>query len=99
MRILITLALLFSFAFSTVHEYAFAFYDESHCDVAEFVSEMNAPSEHNDICDTHFEYHHTYILSSKRVVITQININDKPFSLQNTYSSSNPLDLVIPPTS
>jgi hypothetical protein len=69
----ITFSLLFAISFSIVHEYAFAFYDDKHCDTTEYVKEFQGPIVHDidshessahedDICDTHFEYHQAFLL-------------------------------------
>ncbi len=63
-----TLVLLFALGFSVVHEYAFAFYDKEHCSVTEYVHELSAPTSHGDICDIHFEYHQSFLLSKKTSV-------------------------------
>lgn len=48
-------------SFSLVHEYIFAHYDSEHCSVSEYISEQEMPSNHSNICDIHYEYHHLYI--------------------------------------
>lgn len=58
---LITLALLFVLGFSIVHEYVFALHDE-HVSAKEYVLELQAPQDHGDICDIHFEYHQSFLL-------------------------------------
>ena len=97
MRIIITLALLFSFAFSTVHEYAFAFYDENHCSVSEYVDELSAPSKHDDICDTHFEYHHAAMFPQQRVELPRLHINESPQIHKENYFFLTAIDLFRPP--
>ena len=54
--------ILLSLSFSIVHEFAFVTFDNSDCSVNEYVSELDYPSDHGDICDAHFEYHQAYIL-------------------------------------
>ena len=61
---LVTFALLFVLGFSIVHEYAFAIVKTDHCTAMEYVAELEAPSDHGDICDTHFEYHQSFVLTS-----------------------------------
>ncbi|WP_373001574.1 hypothetical protein [Sulfurimonas sp.] len=63
LRSLTTLALLFVISFSIVHEYVYAAYDDDHCSAIEYVSEFDKPSSHEDLCDIHFEYHQSYLLS------------------------------------
>lgn len=99
MRMLISLALLFSFAFSTVHEYVFVVYDNDHCDAMEYVHELNAPSEHGDICDIHFEYHQAYILTPS-VILTAYNfIDTKPDFYKDTYNYHSKVKFTKPPIS
>lgn len=63
-----TLVLLFALSFSVVHEYAFALYDNEHCTITEYVHELSAPTSHGDICDIHFEYHQSFLLSKNTPV-------------------------------
>ena len=63
-KTLTTLALLFVLNFSIVHEYVFAAFDDGHSTVTEYISEVEAPSHHSDLCDIHFEYHQSYLLSN-----------------------------------
>ncbi len=97
MKIIIILALLFSFAFSMVHEYAFAFYDEDHCSVSEYVDEFDGPSEHDDICDTHFEYHHAFILPIQESYLQATKITTKPTSYKEEYKFLVDLNFIKPP--
>ncbi|PHR54431.1 MAG: hypothetical protein COA44_13010 [Arcobacter sp.] len=99
MRIIITLALLFSFAFSTVHEYTFAFYDEGHCSASEYAQELQSPSEHDDICDIHFEYHHAYILTSNTHLLPRSFRAVKLAQLNETYTYQTTLKFTKPPIS
>jgi hypothetical protein len=95
---IIILALLFAMNFSIVHEYVFAFYDENHCNVTEYVNELQAPSNHGDICDVHFGYHATYILPFK--LIYQLNTH-RTFLFSNakeSYLSYALLERYKPPT-
>ncbi len=93
-----TLVLLFAISFSIVHEYTFAFYDEDHCSAVEYVNELQAPSDHGDICDIHFAYHSTYILPFR--LIYQLDTpRDFLFSRdKENYLSSTLLELYKPPT-
>lgn len=70
LKSIVILVLLFMMGFSIVHEYAFAFYDEDHCSAAEYVSELDAPGSHGDICDIHFEYHQAFLLPSQNAKYT-----------------------------
>jgi len=99
MKIIITLALLFSFAFSSVHELAFAFYDTEHCSVNEYAQELESPSGHDDICDTHFEYHHAFLLPSEIVLATTKTITTKSNLYKEEYKFLADLDYPKPPIS
>lgn len=73
LKSLITFSLLFVLSFSIVHEYIFAMFEDEHCSVGEYVCELEIPSDHGDLCDIHFEYHQSFLLSD----ITKIpNIED-----------------------
>lgn len=98
-KVLISLALLFSFSFSMVHEYAFAFYDTDHCNVSEYVEELSTPSEHGDICDIHFEYHHTFILTPYISLQDRNLIRLKQISMNESYSFKTSLKFTKPPIS
>ena len=70
LKSLITLSLMLALSFSIIHEYAFTFYDDEHCNTAEYVQEFQGPNLHNnypdsrnDLCDVHYGYHHPCILS------------------------------------
>ena len=62
LKSLVTLSLLVVFGFSTLHEFAFAYFDDDHCTTTEYIAELDAPQNHGDICDIHFEYHQAYLL-------------------------------------
>jgi hypothetical protein len=97
MKIIITLAILFSFAFSSVHEFAFAFYDNEHCSVSEYAQELESPSGHDDICDTHFEYHHATMFPQSSTKIQKIYLNNSPSIQKENYFFLTSIDLFRPP--
>ena len=94
---IITLALLFTMSFSMVHEYVFTFYDSDRCSAIEYISEIDAPSHHGDICDIHFEYHIAYILPYNRIYQTSIPKYNSEFSFEEISLTFNPLKLYKPP--
>ncbi|MDQ7044422.1 MAG: hypothetical protein Q9M32_00715 [Sulfurimonas sp.] len=96
---IITLALLFTMSFSVVHEYVFAFYDNDHCNVEEYISELEAPSHHGDICDIHFEYHVAYILPSAPRYQIEVPQKNSFHIDKEIYLSFNSLQLYKPPIS
>ncbi len=79
-----TLVLLFALGFSVVHEYAFSLHDKDHCSVTEYVHELSAPTSHGDICDIHFEYHQSFLLSKK----TPVPVIEYLASVQRTHNES-----------
>ena len=99
MKTLISLVLLFSFAFSTVHEYAFAFYNNDHCEVSEYINELSSPSDHGDICDIHFEYHQAFILTPYVKLAKNASMNTKLNLFKENYNYKTSLKLTKPPIS
>jgi hypothetical protein len=88
-----TFLLLFVIAFSVFHEIDFALHDKEPCDVVEYVSEFDAPTDCGDICDIHYEYHHPYLIPSNDIFanlnITNIrNIPQNTSYLFETYSKT-----------
>ena len=64
LKSIITFSILLALSFSIVHEFTFAALDENQCSVSEFVSEFDAPTGSDDICDIHYEYHQAYMFPS-----------------------------------
>jgi len=94
---IITFSILIALSFSIVHEFAFAAFDENQCSVSEFISELDAPTGVDDICDIHYEYHQAFMYSNMDISIPEI---DKISELQikkETYNQKITQDLVIPP--
>ncbi len=85
---LITLALLFVFSFSIVHEYEFTSHDNNHCAGVEHVHELSLPTLDANICDAHCKYHQSFVLSQNIIVanieyISLINtINKESYDFQ-----------------
>lgn len=99
LKSLITLSLLLAMSFSILHSYAFAFYDDEHCNTSEYVQEFEGPNlhessdSHNDICDIHYEYHHPYLVPSNDTVAylhvnNLYNIPENTTYLFETYSKT-----------
>jgi len=70
MNRLLKLLLLFVMSFSIAHEVVVSSHTESHCSAKEYVAEFSAPIQHdgeheheNDVCDTHFMFHLSSLLS------------------------------------
>jgi hypothetical protein len=94
-----TLALLIAFAFSMLHEYAYAALDDDHCSVQEYVHELSQPSDHGDICDTHYEYHTSYLLPNRVEFQPEIKVAKLLNLDKRTYLSERRSVLDRPPIS
>lgn len=80
-----TLALLFVMSFSLVHEFAFAYFDDDHCSASEYILEIEAPTDHGDICDTHYEYHTAYVLPQVDTEFNPMQISYNKISKSDSY--------------
>ncbi|MDA3945351.1 MAG: hypothetical protein PF439_01545 [Helicobacteraceae bacterium] len=96
---IITLALLFAIGFSSVHAYVFAFYDEEHLSAVEYVSQLQAPSSHGDICDVHFEYHQAFLLPQNSAIPDAKQLSFAETSQDESYCFQTHLDFFKPPIS
>ena len=105
---MITFSLLFALSFSIVHEYAFAFYDEEHCNTAEYVQELQGPVIHeteshdinkqiHDICDIHFEYHQAFVLLPNMPVLQNHDLRSNIILTKETYQFHSNLKFIKPP--
>ncbi len=75
-------------------------YDNNHCNITEYVGEFDSPTgDHGDICDTHFEYHHAFILPSLTRVSYIKKTPTKPHLYKENYSFLADLDYPKPPIS
>ena len=106
----ITFSLLFAISFSIVHEYAFAFYDDEHCDTTEYVQEFQGPVAHDidshessahedDICDTHFEYHQAFLLLPDTALLQEHALRSNLIPVKETYQFQTNLKSIKPPIS
>jgi len=102
---LITFSLLFALGFSMVHEFAFAFYDDEHCNTTEYVQEFQGPNlhessdSHDDICEIHFEYHQACLLFQNSVLLQNHNLRSNTLPIKETYQFLVNLDSIKPPIS
>ncbi len=104
----ITFSLLLAVSFSIVHEYAFAFYDDQHCNTAEYVQELQGPvtleagphesSGHTeDICDIHFEYHQAFLLLPVSSFFQDHDLRSPVVLTKETYLFQTHLKSIKPP--
>ena len=103
LKSLITLSLLFAISFSILHEYAFAVYDDEHCNTTEYVQEFQGPNlhespdSHDDICETHFEYHQAYLLFPNSALLQDDTLRSNTLPTKETYQFLFSLDFIKPP--
>jgi len=91
-------SLLCALSFSIVHEYVFTFYDNDHCNVSEYVAELDNSQHHGDICDIHFEYHLAYLLPSATISLQKIEKISELELQKESYTQKITQDLIIPPS-
>jgi len=91
--------LLIAMSFSLVHDLAFVVLDEEHCSVKEYVSELTIPNaEANcDICNTHFEYHISYILPLNMSLLPKVYRDQTSFVNNILFASHNSFNFFKPP--
>ena len=94
----ITFSILIALSFSIVHEFAFAAFDENQCSVSEFVSELDAPTGADDICDIHYEYHQAYMFPNANISVQKIYKISELQIKKETYNIKITKDLIIPPS-
>lgn len=104
----IIFSLLFAMGFSIVHEYAFAFYDDEHCNTTEYVEEFQGPIAHDtnshelsahedDICDIHFEYHQAFLLLPDTTLLHNYDLRSNIALTKETYQFQTSLKFIKPP--
>lgn len=104
----ITLSLLLAISFSIVHEYAFAFYDDAHCNTTEYVQELQGPITHgidshelskceDDICEIHFEYHQAFLLLPDPSLLQDHDLRSNIILTKETYQFQTNLKFIKPP--
>ncbi|MDF1881332.1 hypothetical protein JHD50_08465, partial [Sulfurimonas sp. MAG313] len=76
---------------------AFAAYDEEHCSTSEYIQELKAPSDHGDICDTHFEYHQAFLLPPYTKLPLNTDLDTEIAAFQRDYVFEVSLDFIKPP--
>ena len=86
LKSLVTLSLLFVFGFSSLHEFAFANFDNDYCTTTKYVTELDSPQNHGDICDIHFEYHQAYLLPENIIAQNQHTNTSKDQIKKESYN-------------
>lgn len=93
----IIFSILFALTFSMVHEYAYAFYDDGHCDVEEYTHESISEDSHVDICDKHIQYHQAYVLPTQTFVYQKKDLNSELTLYKESYHFQITQDFFKPP--
>jgi len=72
---LVIFALLSVIGFSTIHSYIFSLHDNHHHHTAtEYISDLDTPNNHDNLCTIHFEFHQSFVLT-ERVNLQQQEYN------------------------
>ena len=90
-----------------MHEYAFAFYDDEHCNTTEYIEEFQGPvvltdshesGEHeDDICDIHFEYHQAFLLLPDTTLLHDYDLRSNITLAKETYPFQTNQKFIKPP--
>ena len=97
---LVTLVLFMALSFSITHDLAFAFLDDDHCSTTEYVSELEAPSKHGDVCDVHYKFHQSIFFPAKIILLPKIESEySELVFIDESYYFNNPHQLNKPPIS
>ena len=95
---LITLTLFMVLSFSIVHDFAFTLLESDHCSTTEYVSELEKPSAHGDLCDVHYKFHQSIFFPSQTIILPKIEREHTLLVLINeSYYFNNPLEFYKPP--
>ncbi len=93
-RKIISTLLLIAISFSTLHAFTISLLDDDHCNVSEYIQEIEQASSDTfsgDICDIHHEFHVLFLLpdipnpvQNTQSVVTEISAAESyTFYLQN----------------
>jgi len=93
--------LLIAMSFSLLHDYAFVLFEDDHCSMKEYVSELTVPNANADceFCNTHFEYHTAYILPSNSLKLSTVHRYQTIFTGNTLFTSWNYSNFFKPPIS
>ena len=95
---LITMTLFLALTFSITHDFTFTLLDGDHCTTSEYVSEIETPSEHGDVCDVHYKFHQASFFPSQAIKLPKIELEYAELALvDESYYFNNPLELFKPP--
>ncbi len=80
-RKLISIFLLMAISFSTLHAFTINLLDDDHCNVSEYIQEIEQASSdtfNGDICNIHHEFHVLFLLPDilKTVYYTQSEVTE-----------------------
>lgn len=102
-RKLLSLLLLLALGFSIVHEFAIVLHEEAHGhrDIAHYVKEFSEPvsdtGDKNDLCESHYLFHISFIISAPVNFVVSRQIQSTPKKIPALYPSSIPQKFLKPP--
>jgi hypothetical protein len=99
---LLSLVLLFAISFSTLHAFAINYLDTDNCSASEYVEEIANESSHHghesgDVCSVHYLFHTAFIIPIYEGFISDIDTEDKPLSIQSSYTYNKLENFLKPP--
>ncbi len=81
-----------------MHGFIFVTFDDHHHEsVVEYISEVEAPVSHDDICDFHFVFHQLFLLPENFVIYDNKAISLLPQKERNNYYFHSLLEFFRPP--
>ena len=101
---LLSIILLVTFSFSSLHAFAISFLDEAHCSVDEYVLEIDnlvvhSDTSDSDICDIHHIFHTPFLLPKDVVIVEEDTLCVTPVTSIKRYSFNSLKNFLKPPIS
>jgi len=93
----LTFLLLFIMSLYVTHGLFFIEHHEHEHDAIEYISELQAPVEHGDICDFHFVFHQVFLIPTSLTLYHDTQANVTPTQTQKTYLYAPLLEFYKPP--
>jgi hypothetical protein len=95
---IVILSLIVSISFSIMHAYALNDINTNeHCTIEQYITEIQTPVNHGDICDIHFELHQTF-LPLEKLCLNYIKHNlEKNIIKKEFYTFFNNKEFLKPP--
>lgn len=93
----VTFVLLFVMSFSLIHEYFFINNDNDHCSIMQYINEQETPTNHYDICDIHYQYHHLYTAPENSILTYLLSENFFRTYKKESYHFQTNIEFFKPP--